>query len=167
MRSTQRMTFTRCSFQRGSRPAVAPRPMAAASRAVGAQAIRRCTAGAAPNFAAWYKCSDVENVHGPAAMGAASGAKLLNSPHAARVNRNGQTSSCLYMRMPSSSVAGGGLPAALRASPKCKPASALAGRRRGRAEAGRSASGPAAKKMGTDAEAPVPEAGGRRKRTVP
>ncbi len=95
MRSTQRITFTRCSFQRGSRPSRSPRPMAAASRAVGASAIRRCTAGAAPNFAAWYSASDVANVHGPAAIGAASGPKLLNSPHAARVNRKLQTSSRL------------------------------------------------------------------------
>ena len=64
-----------------------PRPMPAASRAVGAPAIRRCTAGAAPNLAAWYRCSDVGNAHGPAAMGTASGAKLLNSPQGALVKR--------------------------------------------------------------------------------
>ena len=95
MRSTQRIAFTRCAFQSGFMPAFVPRPMAAASRAVGALAIRRCTSGAAPNFAAWYKCSDVTSVHGPAAIGAANGAKLLNSPHISRVNRKGQTSSRL------------------------------------------------------------------------
>ena len=95
MRSTQRIAFTRCAFQSGFKPSAVPRPMAAASRAVGAQAIRCCTAGAAANFAAWYSASDVANVHGPAAIGAASGAKLLNSPQAWRVKRNGQTSSRL------------------------------------------------------------------------
>ena len=68
------MTFTRRTFQSGWRPAAVPRPMAAASRAGGAEAIRCCTAGAA-------------------AIGAASGAKLLNAPHISRVNRKGQTSS--------------------------------------------------------------------------
>ena len=72
-----------------------PRPMAAASRAVGAQAIRCCTAGAVANFAAWYKCSEVGNVHGPAAIGTVSGAKLLNAPQLSRTNRNPQTSSRL------------------------------------------------------------------------
>ena len=89
------MTFTRWAVQSGSRPAAVPRPMAAAARADGAQAIRRCTAGAEPNFAAWYKCSDVGNVHGPAAIGAASGAKLLNAPQGALVNRKPQASSRL------------------------------------------------------------------------
>ena len=65
MRRTQRMTFTRWAVQSGSRPA------------------------------AWYRASDVRNVHGPAAIGAASGAKLLNSPQGALVNRKPQASSRL------------------------------------------------------------------------
>ena len=95
-----------------------PRPMPAASRAVGAFAIRRCTAGAAPNFAAWYRCSEVGKDHGPATIGKASGWKLLNSPQASRVNRKPQASSRLYIRMPSSSVTGAGSlgPSALRPS---------------------------------------------------
>ena len=85
MRSTQRMTFTRWAFQPGSMRRPGVRPMAAASLAVGASAMRCWMSGCAPNFAAWYKCSDVTNVHGPAAMGTARCWKLLNAPQSARV----------------------------------------------------------------------------------
>ena len=49
----RRITFTRWAVQRGSMPGFGLRPMAAASRAVGAFAMRCWTSGAAPNFAAW------------------------------------------------------------------------------------------------------------------
>ena len=91
MRSTQRMTSTRWAFQPGSMPRPGVRPMAAASLAVGASAIRCWTSGRAPNFAAWYRCSDVSNAQGPAAIGTDRGWKLLNAPQATRVKRNEQT----------------------------------------------------------------------------
>ena len=85
MRSTQRMTSTRRAFQSGSMPRPGVRPMAAASRAMGASAMRCWTSGRAANFAAWYRLSENPKVQGPAAIGTARGWKLLKALHSARL----------------------------------------------------------------------------------
>ena len=53
MRSTQRMMCTRYAFQPGSIPTPGVRPMAAASLAVRASAMRCWMSGRAANLAAW------------------------------------------------------------------------------------------------------------------
>ena len=85
MRSTQRMTSTRWAFQPGSSPKPGVRPMAAASLAVGASAMRCWMSGRGANLTAWYRLSEERKVQGPTVMGTAKGKKLLKTPHSAAV----------------------------------------------------------------------------------